>query len=201
MRGYECYASVLVDGVLRQCGCTACWALVNRAYWLDEKGSYTPSRQLTNEDIYIFQFRDPATERHLSLLVGIINEMTSCALVTVGDREYLRFRTLHHYEASLVLLNFIRNLWHEPVTCKGYADRFFDFLGRSHEVYGDPLQRLTWANREACPEELPYSPGHSPCHARRWCQVRHSDDLKTLTTSATTFLTDQAATTLWYGRF
>ncbi len=75
-------------------------------------------------------------------------------------------KLLSTYDQNLILLNFIRNLWHSPTeTCfpttdNRYATYFFEALEKS--TYIDPLKRLTNANKKAC-EKYGYkrNVGHS----------------------------------------
>jgi hypothetical protein len=146
------------------------------------------------EEIYISQFDCPETAKYQDLLIGLINEITPCSFETVNGVKYIKYRLmdagaaegifLGQYNKNLILLNFIRNLWHEPPSGgglkAGYLARFFTALAKSDEKYKDPLQRLTWANKEACEfNKTPYkySPGHSNVHESHTLKIKTTAQL------------------------
>lgn len=89
-------------------------------------------------------------------------------------KRFIKFRLLDTYDKSLILLNFIRNLWNEPVT--GYSVHFFKFLAKCKEK--DPLAKLTWANKEACAKTpSTYSYGHSNAHKADTLVIKSKKDL------------------------
>lgn len=138
------------------------------------------------EYIYIDEFRDTKTEKYIEVLINLINDITECKLVKIDNKEYIKFKFLHSYDSTLILLNFIRNLWYEPV--KGYTELFFDSLLRCE--YKDSLEKLTYANREACKLATNYSAGHSNVQVQSSLKVKSTKDLlKYQGTSTQTFLT------------
>lgn len=176
MRTFSCYFRYYYGDVLRNNELTVCWA-----------GANTPN--LFGKDIYIRKYTEKKTDKYQDLLIDIINEITPCKKKTLGEllskEEYIQFRMLSCFNKSLVLLSFIRNLWHEPIA--GYTDKFFKALEKSGEKYKDPLERLTWANKEACTDGSMYSPGHSNVHPKEKLLIRKKEDLlKTTYMSSTT---------------
>lgn len=126
----------------------------------------------------IFDFRDKATEKYIPVLVKTMNEITPCSLVTIDNVEYIKFKLFGTYDQSLVLLNFIRNLWNVPGACTlNYNITFFETLKKSR--YKDPFKRLTKANMVAC--KLYYQSkgtvGHSNCHGSGFLVIRDLNHL------------------------
>lgn len=185
MRGYECYVSCFIGDKFVQASSRACWGMLSNPhiYW----GVIKPPTSLFNKDIYIGMFSEPETSKYQNFLISIINEITPCEITGVEGKEYIKFRMLNAYDRSLIPLNFIRNLWHEPVS--GYATRFFDTLDVSADRYTDPVSRLTWANKEACTNaNYPY--GHSNVHPKASLRVRTKKELMSKSISSTlNFLT------------
>lgn len=155
MRSFGCYLHQYIDGVFKRNSNTACWAGTK----------YLCGKE--NDEIYISAFREPETEQHIELLVDLINQITPCSLTTVNNDEYIKFKLLPTFDQSLILLNFVRNLWHSPnvmytSTPTSYSKEFFEALLASESE--DPLARLTLANKIACKKTAMKSVGHSNCH-------------------------------------
>lgn len=142
MRGYECYH----NGCMR-----ACWSSVM---------GYNP--------VIIGRFRHLSTKKYRKLLVSLINKITPCKIK--GAKIY--YTPIEGYDNNLILLSFIRNLWHEPKA--GYTKKFFEALKKSD--LKDPLERLTFANKEAC-EEDNYPAGHCNCHKKSKLKIKSTKDL------------------------
>lgn len=75
-------------------------------------------------------------------------------------KRLIKFPLYNEYNKNVLLLNFVRNLWHEPIP--NYTKIFFDNL----DGHKDPMKRLTYANMIACRSWQPKSPymelvGHS----------------------------------------
>lgn len=134
MRDYKCYIYRKSGNKLELNDNDACWAGVQ-----DYKGG----------DIYIGEFTDKKTIRHVKELISILNEITPTSLVKENKKRYIKFKLLDNYQKNLVVLNFIRNLWYEPYGVIDYTKKFFEYLKESKDKYEDPLQRLTWANKKA----------------------------------------------------
>lgn len=145
--------------------------------------------------LYIEGFQDEKTQSEIDRLVQTINEITPCKVVTIKNKEYIEFQMLQTYDQSLVLLNFIRNLWHIPggsiynittrkneIQFPNYTETFFSVLKKSR--YKDPLKRLTKANLEACPEKA-QSVGHSNVHAKERLKIKSTKDLLSFTGAST----------------
>lgn len=186
MRGYDCY---VLDSNFKATGHNACWSMI---------------RSHLNSDVYIYGFDDPETICYQKRLIWLINKITPCSIVTYTSeqlkkklsffrrviylltrkcpecltigRRYIKFRTLEDYDKSLLLLSFIRNLWHSPIA--GYSKNFFEALSISRKHYEDPLARLTWANQQALSNvKSAYgSPGHSNVHVG--CKVKTLEQFK-----------------------
>lgn len=144
---------------------SACWAGLRR-YEVSKKPdgnlNYGSGKYVMQEDyntIYIDEFEMPRTKDHIDLMVKIVNEITPCELVTINKKKYIKFKMLKTYDQSLVVLNFVRNLWFEPIPFMTgskeynakvglYTDTFFETLKKSR--FKDPLKKLTRANKVAC---------------------------------------------------
>lgn len=160
MRGYECYFSYYKGKDLIKSQNTACW------------GGITNNRTPADE-IYIYKFRYPATEMYINLAVDTVNEVTPCSLVTIDEKEYIKYKLLKRYNADLLLLNVIRNLWYSfpkysqtfYKDLEDYNKRFFEEL-KKLEDEPDPILRITTANQRAIdsfPDSVAakYTAGHS----------------------------------------
>jgi hypothetical protein len=153
----------------------------------------------------IANFDCEETRPYQDLLVGIVNEITPCEFyeaeakglmkklvaavknAVVAKTRYIKYKLLESYDQNVALLNFVRNLWHEPPGYQGYSVRFFKFLAESHNHYKDPFQRLTWANKEACPSGIRYSPGHSNVHNKGNLKIKTVEDLMNFNGNNTCF--------------
>ena len=194
MRGFEChYFAKNEKNELIKNTDYACWAGIRKL----PAGSF----------IYIDQYENEETKQYIDLLINTINKITSCKIVEIDKKEYIEFKLLQTYDQSLVLLNFIRNLWHAPggtyydYTTKAikikypeYIDKFFHILKETS--YKDPLAKLTDANKQACFLENPkthnfgFSPGHSNVHKEDTLKIKYSKDLFNFNGLSTmTFLT------------
>lgn len=168
-RGYECFFCFQKkDGTLSQCGNSACWSSIAVL-----TGTLSCKRNDNfNNNIYIFNYDIPETRKYQELLIGTINQITPCAITKKDGRNFIKYTILETYDQNLILLNFIRNLWHEPH--KGYVARFFENLILSGLEQKDPLARLTWANKQACPQHLVYPPGHSNVYMHKTLRVKEA---------------------------
>ncbi len=175
MRGYQCYVHHLRNGVMEQNGNTACFAGLT--------GYYIPNAKDQEVNmVYITQIRTKETEKYLELLIRTINKITLCELVTINKQKYIKFQLLPSYDQSLVLLNFIRNLWCNPIqygiktVSIPYHKTFFEVLARSRRT--DPLIKLTLANKKACElANFRGSLGHSNCHEYNRLKLKKTEEL------------------------
>jgi hypothetical protein len=170
LRGFGCTVYFCKDGKLVYSGHSACWSMIRTAM----SARY-------DKEIYISDYDCKETRECQQLLIGLINQITPCSIVKVKggifskERECIKFKLMKTYDQSLVLLNFIRNLWHEPQ--KGYAAKFFESLITSGLEKHDPLARLTLANKQACPSGMVYGPGHSNVHGKSKLKIKEAVDL------------------------
>lgn len=187
MRDYGCYVYREVDGKLSG-GRYACWGAVSSFF---DRVLNASSPKKGHETIHISHFDCDETQSYQSMLIGLINEITPCEIyekesslieklvstVKKVEKRYIKYKLLNTYDQNLILLNFIRNLWHPPEGFVGYTVKFFKALEESKNHYQDPLQRLTWANREASPASLVYPPGHSNVHGKDKLKIKTVEDL------------------------
>jgi hypothetical protein len=137
--------------------------------------------------VFIDKFNHPKTAKYQSLLISLINTITPCSIVTRDGKKYIKFKLMKTYDQSLVLLNFIRNLWHEPLS--GYSVDFFKMLKGAK--YKDPLARLMWANKEAVKmnkRQPIYALGHSNVHPFDRLKIKRASMLKRYCGSCSSFV-------------
>lgn len=179
MRGYECYIKVLYKKNLLVSTHTACWATIKWGNQLQNKTAnynFNPGfKNFPKKIIYIYNFRCEETEKYIPLLINIINQITPCRYIKAKGEEFIVFKKLSTYTQNLTILSFIRNLWYSPQ--KDYWFYFFEALKISHIVYKDPLERLTWANKEAVPGDLMYHCGHSNALSKSKLKIRTKKEL------------------------
>ncbi len=132
-----------------------CWNPLNWSKDIYPKGAV----------IHIDKYQDEVTEKYVKLLVGIINEIQPCSLVEAGKKTYISYKIIGIYNNDLILLNFIRNLWHEHKA--GYAAGFFTELKKLAKSDLSPMEKLTAANVAGVASCAMSGNGHhSPCHER-----------------------------------
>lgn len=148
-----------------------------------------------NNFIYIDDFDCKETRKYQPLLLGLIHKVTFCKIKEVSNRQYIKYRLITdfslpapehvYYLKNLILLNFIRNLWHEPF--KNYATQFFTKLEELKDI-ADPIQRLTTANKFACEKYSTiyhnglsgqiYGQGHSNVYAAKHLKIKTLKEFK-----------------------
>lgn len=169
---YSCfYYAKKADGSFEMNDNTACWAGV--VAWTGRKP----------KEIYIDRYEREETVEYVPILVKELNKITPCSVVEEGNKKYIKFQLLPTYNQSLVLLNFIRNLWHNPKDYNWknkdmntvYFHVFFETLKKSR--YKDGLKRLTTANKKACEASKAISAGHSNMHPANLLKVKDSESL------------------------
>ena len=185
MRGYECHHYKMIDSkkkTLEQHYNSACWA-----------GIASQIREGV-EDIYIAKFKEPETEIYIKHIVGIINKVTPCKLVSIKKTVYIKYKLLKDFNKDLILLNFLRNLWNinnipydKLIILKNverteiqlqYTSIFFKTLKSNFKMYKDPVQRLTHANFIACKSlEITNSPTHSNVHKYDLLKIKDTKSL------------------------
>lgn len=186
MRHYDVTAYTYINRKFVGVKEAACWAIFK--YSCNFNPSYkTDDKFFHNKVVYIANFDEEETRKYQTLLISTINKITPCRIVKKPNKQkFIRLRLLKSYDQSLIVLNFIRNLWHEPT--EGYTSAFFEALSKAKQK--DRLERLTWANKEACAKNLLYSPGHSNAHKKELLKVKNSKQLLKYKGNCTyTFLT------------
>jgi len=125
--------------------------------------------------IYISQFEQEETSEFVENVVKIINDITECSIVTINDVSYIKYKLLSTYDQNLVLLNFIRNLWHSPITAN-YSLYFFKTLKKLRSK--DRLSRLTKANVESIKiNNITGSTGHSNIQRHDLLKIKKKEQL------------------------
>lgn len=172
MRYYNCYISTMQEAVLVRNTNTACFAGLKQYFYIERKDQ---------ETIYISNFKEKETEIYVDLIVEVMNKITPCEVVKIEDVEYIKFKLLDGYDRSLVLLNFIRNLWYGigdyyAKNKSQYNIKFFEVL-KTSKKYKEPLKRLTYANIEACKYVNVRSMGHSNTHVYSTLKIKNTKQL------------------------
>jgi hypothetical protein len=179
LRSYACYFGFEAD---KKAGTR--FSVQSHACWGGVQYQYGPKRDC----VIIDKFTYASTAKYQRLLISLINEITPCSIITRKSKKYIKFKLLGTYDKSLVLLNFIRNLWHEPLP--GYSKDFFEVL-RTSKKYKDPLARLMWANKKAVEmnaRKIIYSPGHSNVHPPERLKIKRSYMLKRMKSNCYSFV-------------
>ncbi len=138
MRDFGCYMYYMVDKVLTSTGGTACFASITRVL--------KKFNEATDGVLYIKDFEEKETKEYIDLIIEVTNEITPCKLITIDEINYIQIQMLDTYDQSLIVLNFIRNLWNEPIP--EYSVKFFKAL-KATDISDDSLVRLTTANKVA----------------------------------------------------
>jgi hypothetical protein len=188
MRGYACHFYHLTKkNTLVKNNNTACWAGINRVPPISDVKIHAGEEldEANKEYIFVDQFVQPETEAYIPLLIRVLNKITPCEMVTIDDKQYIKIKLIGKYDNSLIVLNFLRNLWSCPSIFNGqspakaiYTPTFFETLKNARK-YKDGLKRLMWANKAAC-EKIPGcgSMGHSNIHNADRLTIRSAEDLK-----------------------
>lgn len=141
---------------------------------------------LEKDIVYIDQYTYPLTEKYIPLIISLVNKITPCSIVD----GYIRVQLLSTYDQSLIVLNFIRNLWNQPWSFKNYNEEFFRALAKGRRK--DPIARLTAANKVACTNVKATYIGHSNCFAGNTLKIKTTEELlKFKGTEIQTFLTKE----------
>lgn len=147
MRGYEVYCkhyNTPKSKALTDAPHKVCFSFINAYKWYE-----------LEKEIYLYKFECEETKDYVERLLFIINKITPCELVTINKVKYIKFKLLKTYDTSLILLNFIRTLWYNPIPIYAnpddklkYIKEFFGILMKAKRV-GDPVRLLTKANKLA----------------------------------------------------
>lgn len=164
-RRIGCIYYAFINKKFTQNGNTACWAGI-RSYLHNKGPKY----------IYITQYDEKETKEYQKLLVSLINKITPCVFLKRQNVIYIKYQLLeNHYNRNLVLLNFIRNLWDNPLFPynENYTKKFFESVKKSKKK--DPLEILTEANMIACEGTKILHADHS--NAAKNTKIKTSEDL------------------------
>lgn len=114
MRDYDCYIYHLQDKKLVQNSNQACWAgLRNGRFRNYETREIIVLDNRTKDYIYIDKYiQSEITTQQRSRIVYLINKITPCKFIMIGDKTYIRYKLLENHYSNLLLLNFIRILWY-----------------------------------------------------------------------------------------
>jgi len=183
MRGYQCHFYHLnVQNKLEKNNNDACWAGINGP--LGKGWGFNIKMDKENEKfIFVDRFVEKETQAYIPLLIRILNKVTPTELVEIDGKQYIKTKLLGTYDQSLIILNFLRNLWSCPTVFNGTQARFKDYIPTFFETlktarkYKDPLKRLLWANKIACEKAGCVSMGHSNIHSHDKLQIRPMEEL------------------------
>lgn len=119
MRNHSCYIYHLENKKLIQNSNIACWAGLNRNKFYNNSSRIIKLDTDTKDYIFIDQYIEPEiTSQQRKRIVYLINKITPCKFIMIGDKIYIRYKLLSNHYSNLLLLNFIRILW--------YRNRSFD---------------------------------------------------------------------------
>jgi len=200
MRGCQCYYSIITKkyGEIVKNSNSACWqgisySTINKKYVLKnllkfDKWGFSKNRTNYNipnigiykkiskdGNIYIVKYKEKETLKYVDLVVGIVNQITPCEIVKLKGRHHIKYKLLDTYGQNLVVLNFIRYLWHTPGGEYFDRDKFFTTLKNSKRCK-DPLKRLLWANKVACSTSK-FSSHHSAAYTKKRLLIRGTKEL------------------------
>lgn len=184
MDSYRCYVYDMIQGELVNNGNQACYAGIAK--------KYLEFSNITEEEkyIYIKFFKKNETNKYILLLIKLINEITPCEIIEIEKTEYIKFCLLKTYDQSLILLNFIRNLWYSPSDYYSSSDKkpyfisFFEYLQKEKDE--DPLVKLTSANKKACTDyNYKGQLGHSNCMKGSMLKIKTVTNLKKFRNAST----------------
>jgi len=137
MRNYSCYYGKYVNKKVIKSNSSACWASIDR-----DGFEYV-------QNLYIYKFEEPdITYEQIKLLVSIVNQITPCSIVTHKKIKYIKYRKIKGYIKNLIILNFIRALWHETGGILS-SQLFLNSLKNPKVIYEDPLEKLLYSYKES----------------------------------------------------
>lgn len=127
---------------------SACWAYLNyfsENYWQKE---LNVSFKRNPDIIYISDYIEKdLEEKYRKQLIYILNKITPCKEIIYNGINYLAVRLIHHdwYDNNLVILNWVRGLWHEQSTLD--VNKFYTMIMK-YKDEDDPLYFLMNCNKE-----------------------------------------------------
>jgi len=102
---FSCHYYIINNSGLYKCS-SACWSDIKNYIYKDY--------------IYI-DHKSIIKTKYLKRLVNLINNITECKLVNINNKNLIKYKIFNQnlsqnccYKTNLVLLNFIRTLWHKP---------------------------------------------------------------------------------------
>lgn len=160
MRSYGCHIFYYKDKEFTKVGNTACFA------GLSYNGEFE------KKDIYIDEFKEPeVTDKQRERLITLINRITPCEIVTIDKKEYIKFRMLHSYDSSLILLNMIRMMWCEFK--KEFDTKlFFEDLMIKGAKGQDALEKIMSSHNKAVTLNTNFRPGHSNINPKNSLKIK-----------------------------
>jgi len=113
MRDYRCFIYHLQDNKLVQNINNSCWAGLNKKIFYNNKNKEIILDIKTKDYIYIDDYIQPEiTTPQRKRIIYLINKITPCKFIMIGDKIYIRYKLLKNHYSNLLLLNFIRILWY-----------------------------------------------------------------------------------------
>ena len=114
MRDYKCYIYHLQDKKLIQNSNNSCWAGLNKKIYTDINYKDIKLDKKTKDYIYIDKYieKEITTPQRVRIIY-LINKITPCKFVMIGDKTYIQYKLLKNHYSNLLLLNFIRILWYQ----------------------------------------------------------------------------------------
>jgi hypothetical protein len=127
---------------------TACWSYLDHFsenYWAKE---FNTVFKRNPDIIYVSNYIEKdLDEKYRKQLIYILNKITPCREIVYNGVNYLAVRLIHHdwYDNNLVILNWIRGLWHEQATLD--VNKFYTMI-MEYKDEDDPLYFLMNCNKK-----------------------------------------------------
>lgn len=144
MRSYGCTYYAKINGEFILNTNQACWAGIDKImYWKINNYKLLP------KVIYIADFQDYIKEDYINKMIYIINKITPCRIINYKNKKYIAYRFIKDatwYNNNLVVLNWIRGLWHHQRGLKDVEEFYQDIM--KYDDNEDPLYFLMSCNKK-----------------------------------------------------
>lgn len=126
----------------------------NKACWYGFKG-------LKHEkDLNLYILPQVKLEENDFRILELINKITPCKLVTYKGKSYIKYKSIceNDYRKNLVLLDFIRFIWHDQSRYINY-EKFFNHINK--KIKGKDSLKLLLEGIKVSSDIQMFDPGHS----------------------------------------
>lgn len=177
MRGYECYIYHLdKNNKLVKNQNNSCWAGLKEKFYYFKPANVEPiSSHNKNVEIdlkpgferiiFINKYKDNSgkvTEKDQKRIVYLINKITPCSIVLINGKNYIKYALLKNHYSNLLLLNFIRTLWHYPNCTKKFnIDQYYIDINKRIPNKMDVLSFMLKCVKDNISEIVNYEGDHN----------------------------------------